>query len=383
MMNVAKALALAGCRVYLCSAKLDVNVDGGHVREISPSVFVLGEEFAGKRSMPYRIAVRFVPLILVGRYVRKLLHFVKMLEGQKVFYLYPQPEISVDLAALVLVKYLNGFRIYADINELRTTTLGNDRSGSVLRSFSRMIRYKLSERLTTVYDGLVAISTRLEKYFSRYNPNIIRVPILCGDAPSSTPCIAPFSTGNTFKLCFTGEIRLGKEGMEDLYQSFAKARDRYKNMELHLYGPVLKEQEGRILRDLPAALSIGDAICYHGIVDQSTLAHEICQYHLLLLVRPKTPQAQFGFSTKLGEYLVSGVPVLTTDTSDIPLFLKDGENAFVVTRTDPDIVSNKILDVISRYEMEAVDVVARAQKTARDSFHFAKYSQTLSNFLAA
>ncbi len=381
MMNVAKALASAGCGVYLCSSKLNVNVDYRHRREVFPNIFVVGEEYTDKRPLPYKIMIRYFHFFLMMRYLSRVLSIARNIEGERVFYLYPQPEVSMDIASLIFVKYINRFKIYADINELRTSSLTNDREFFVGRRIYMMAKFKLSENLASFYDGIVAISTKLEKYFSRYNPNIIRVPILCGDVQQSGQFIAPFGAGDVFKLCFTGEIRLDKEAFGDLYESMAKVKRKYPRIELHLYGPVLKEQQSRILHELPSKLGIADIVRYHGVWDQSILASEIRGYHLLLLVRPKTRQAQFGFSTKLGEYLVSGVPVLTTDTSDIPLFIKDNVNGFLVTTTDPDIVAKTILGIISKYDQISKKVSSSALTTARDFFHFRNYSEILSNFL--
>jgi glycosyltransferase involved in cell wall biosynthesis len=381
MMNVARALAFAGCNVYLCSSKLNVNVDRGHMREVFPNIFEVGEEYAGRRSLPYRIMNRFFHFFWVIRYLFRVLSIVRNIEGEKVFYLYPQPEISLDIASLVFAKILFRLKIYADINELRTATLSNDRTLAFGRRIYAVLKFQCLERFSFFYDGLVVISTRLEERFSRYNNNIIRVPVLCGDVDASDSVAAEFSPGDPFKLCFAGEIRFDKEGFGDLYRAVSEIRRRYEKLELHLYGPVLEDQRQRILHDVPEELGVLDCLHYHGVMDQTALASEIKAYHLMLLVRPKTRQAQFGFSTKLGEYLVSGVPVLTTDSSDIPLFIKDRINGFLVTTTDPDVVAKKILDIISEYDEIARKVGSRAQMTARDFFHFRNYSEILSNFL--
>ena len=49
----------------------------------------------------------------------------------------------------------------------------------------------------------------------------------------------------------------------------------------------------------------------------------------MVLPRPSSRQALGGFPTKLGEYLASARPVITTTTGDIPRKLFDGEAVFV------------------------------------------------------
>ena len=48
---------------------------------------------------------------------------------------------------------------------------------------------------------------------------------------------------------------------------------------------------------------------------------------MLILPRPMSIQANYGFP-KLGEYLVTGNPVIVTPVGDIPLYLKNKVNAY-------------------------------------------------------
>ena len=53
---------------------------------------------------------------------------------------------------------------------------------------------------------------------------------------------------------------------------------------------------------------------------------------VLALDRPNSIQAQCGFPTKLGEYLLTGNPVVVTKVGDIPLFLEDGVSALLAEK---------------------------------------------------
>lgn len=55
----------------------------------------------------------------------------------------------------------------------------------------------------------------------------------------------------------------------------------------------------------------------------------------LVLDRPNSLQAQYGFPTKLGEYLLTGNPVVVTKVGDIPLYLKDGVSALLSEDRNP------------------------------------------------
>lgn len=48
-----------------------------------------------------------------------------------------------------------------------------------------------------------------------------------------------------------------------------------------------------------------------------------------LVIRPNNQLSNFGFSTKIGESFMYGIPVLATDTSDNKDYIVDGENGYV------------------------------------------------------
>jgi glycosyltransferase involved in cell wall biosynthesis len=381
MMNVAKALASAGSSVYLCSSKLSVNVDRGHMREVLPNIFVVGEEYVGKRSVPYRIVNRYFHLFLVMRYLFVVLSIVRNIEGEKVFYLYPQPEASMDSAALLILKWLGGFRLFCDVNELRITNLENDTpiTNPLIRLFT-WAKYVYIEKLTHYYDGLVVISTNLERYFSRYSRNMMRVPILCepiGDAKSHQPL---WKDGEPFRMCFTGMVSFKKEGLGTLIESLAILKDTFLNFELCLYGPITELDEMNLER-LVEHYSLNQNIFYNGVVAQAEIPGKLRNAHLLLLVRPHNHQTHYGFSTKLSEYVSSGVPVLLTDVSDNGLYFKDGFSAFVLPNAEKDLIAEKILFIVKNYNATACFVAGNALTVAKENFDYRNYSIPLGSFL--
>lgn len=70
---------------------------------------------------------------------------------------------------------------------------------------------------------------------------------------------------------------------------------------------------------------------------------------LFVFSRPPSLQATYGFSTKLGEYLATGKPVVATRIGEIEVFLKDRHNAFLC---DPDVdsISDAICEVLDDYD---------------------------------
>lgn len=60
------------------------------------------------------------------------------------------------------------------------------------------------------------------------------------------------------------------------------------------------------------------------------VSQRLTEYSLLTFPRVLNLQTKFRFSTKLTEFMASGVPVFTANVSDNSLFVKDGLNGFIM-----------------------------------------------------
>lgn len=89
-----------------------------------------------------------------------------------------------------------------------------------------------------------------------------------------------------------------------------------------------------------------------------------------------------GFPTKFGESLAVGTPVITTPTSDLPRYLRDGYNGLVCSApTTEDLISvlRRALALTAQHRLE---MRRAARKTAENVFDFRHYSQSLTSLLA-
>jgi len=102
---------------------------------------------------------------------------------------------------------------------------------------------------------------------------------------------------------------------------------------------------------------------------------------LLIIPRPLNLQTKYGFSTKLSEYLISGVPVLVTNVSDNSLYIKDGYNGFIVEPGNYKKMGEKILYVISNYNKLKKTISMNAYQTAKEYFNYSNYSKDIFNFI--
>jgi glycosyltransferase involved in cell wall biosynthesis len=181
-----------------------------------------------------------------------------------------------------------------------------------------------------------------------------------------------------FRICFAGVISCIKEGFDILFEALQKVNS-VKNVQLYLYGP-LHENDKNALEKLVTAFNLSDKVFYVGNIDPDELLKEFVKYHLLILPRPLNLQTKYGFSTKLSEYLVSGVPVLVTDVSDNTLYIKDKINGYVVSPGSPLKMADKIIEIMDSYNANAADVAKNAKLTAAGEFDYKLFTRTFSDF---
>ena len=89
-------------------------------------------------------------------------------------------------------------------------------------------------------------------------------------------------------------------------------------------------------------------------------------------------RSQARFPTKIGEYLASGRPIITTAVGEMPFYFKDGQNAFMCEPGDPRTFAQKILEALQNPEL-ADQVGRQGYKTAHNVFHYALYRDTLTD----
>ena len=389
MINLAKALALEGVKVYLCSAILKHNINISNLQEVYPNIFLVGSENKIRSGRVRKKLQNFINILITSKYLKKIIKLTKQINGDKVFYIYPTTAISIDLVSLVYMKVRHNCKLFYDVNELRRAALYNrvfstnilKKAYEIILYISNFIKFWIVEILTKYYDGLICISTNIENYFKKYNKNTIRMPILSNISENPFYESPIYKDGGKFIICFTGMVSLKKEGFDIFYRALSIVKSKFKNFELYLYGPISKNEKKLLLNDLPCQYGIKKNIVYHGIVEQSKLIEKIRESNLLVIPRPLNLQTKYGFSTKLSEYLVSGIPILVTNVSDNALYIKDGYNGFIVKPGDYHEMADKILYIISNYNKLKDPVAKNAYNSAKENFNYANYSKKIYKFL--
>ena len=135
-------------------------------------------------------------------------------------------------------------------------------------------------------------------------------------------------------VAFCGTLSNKKDGVDLLIKAFSSVVCKDDSIKLVLLGKYNDKSDSLVNEELIHSLGLTNHVELLGDVSYEQVPHILKNAEVLALARPMSIQAQFGFPTKVGEYLLTGNPVVLTDVGDIPLFLKDGENALVARAGD-------------------------------------------------
>jgi glycosyltransferase involved in cell wall biosynthesis len=117
-----------------------------------------------------------------------------------------------------------------------------------------------------------------------------------------------------------------------------------------------------------------------GYVSREELLNRYAQASALLIPLFDDIRSRARFPTKIGEYLASGRPIITTSVGEISHYFLDGQNAFICAPGDPQVYGKKIVDAL-RNPIKATQIGHAGRETAEKNFHYEIYREAFFSWL--
>jgi glycosyltransferase involved in cell wall biosynthesis len=169
-----------------------------------------------------------------------------------------------------------------------------------------------------------------------------------------------------------------KDGVVNLIKIFSILGEKHDQLKLLLIGTA-SEPELMELKQLAEHLNARN-IVFYGSVARDEMPPLLCGAKILVLARPSSLQSTGGFPTKLGEYLATGKPVVVTKVGDIPRYLEDGENAYLVEPDDNNAFAEKLNFVLTHYD-DALKTAGKGKDLTDSIFNYKVQSRRIQDFL--
>jgi len=240
----------------------------------------------------------------------------------------------------------------------------------------KRIRTKIEFKL---FDGLIVISGALKDFFSKdlsLHTKLLEVPILIDSFKASSDK----TDLKTIKpnLVYTGSLCNDKDGVFILIKAYARIIKEHQNVRLIMTGDLDESPDKEKILTLIDRLNIKGKVELPGYVSKEKLHELTSTASALLLAKPESRQNRYNVATKIGEYLLTGRPVIISSIDPICRYLSHRENAFIV-EPDEYQVAQEIEFILDN--SKKADLVGLAGKEiALRLFDYKSHALRMNNF---
>lgn len=230
-----------------------------------------------------------------------------------------------------------------------------------------------------IFDAMILMTNSLKDYFNNHVTNKCKLQIIPMTVEIERFSIKhkPPIKGDYIAYC--GFMGGNKDGVNNLIDSFSKIVDAFHNIKLVLIGDGPTKEIDK-LKSQVNNLSLNEKVVFTGRIERDNIPSYLSNAKILALARPSSLQSTGGFPTKLGEYLSTGKPVIVTKVGEIPDYLTDNVNAFLVPADNNFAFAKRMKYVLKNYE-EALSVGKMGFQVAMRSFNYKIQSKNILNFL--
>ena len=278
---------------------------------------------------------------------------------------------------IINIVHKRGARIVRELCELPYGT-----SVETVRNIK--LRKKTFHRLFPKYDGFIAISDALCDIAKKYKSpqaQIIKIPILVDFEQYNL-----LDNSSDIKIPYifhSGTLYEQKDGILGMIEAFGIASQKL-SYPIRFILTGKKENSPHFLEidRLIEKYQLKDKIIFTGYLNNDELKDYLSKASLVIINKYRTQQNKYCFSTKLGEYLSAGKPLIITKVGEAMNWFIDGENSYLVDPEDVVLLAEKIVRAFSENE-ERCKIGENGKELCKKSFDYHMYSSKLHSFLGS
>jgi len=270
-----------------------------------------------------------------------------------------------------ILAILKKIKIYLELNELPYIT-----HKVFFENLKRYLTFKLA---FPCFDGFISISNSLFEVANKYKSfkaKVIKIPIIV--IPED------FYTKRKelgFPYIFhAGTLYEQKDGIIGMLKAFSIASKSLPKLKFVLTGNYKNSPDRDEIELVIKKEMIGDKVIFTGYLSIQELNEYMNGAILAIINKSNTKQNHYCFSTKLGEYLACGVPVIMTAVGEANYYLKNNVSAYIVEPNNPEQIAKKILLAFSAPE-ERKQIAEQGKKLINEDFNYIIQSKRILDFI--
>ena len=237
----------------------------------------------------------------------------------------------------------SGIRVVYDCTEWNDCAEGN----VLKRKYKKLDEKQIETKLTSQTDGLIVISHRMEKAYADCE-NLLRLPPLVDTSDPIWHQERERDDGR-FEFCFAGELGGNKESLESVVKAFGELEDD------RCFLRVIGVEKDAFCERYPecADLCNTDKIVFMGRLSHKETVGYVRNCDCYIFVRRSNNRNEAGFPTKFAEAATCGVPVITTNVSDIVEYIGKGVRGMILPGVGADLIADAVRSAVSAFGGES------------------------------
>lgn len=258
---------------------------------------------------------------------------LKQKECKNILYVYNS--FSIDNIFVIFFSRWFGYKVIVDIVEDYSVHL---EKVSFVLSLKLKANIFFEKHIKYLADGIVVLSSYLENRFRKITDNkipIVNIPI-SADVKSQS-IRKKFNSPIVFS--YSGSFGK-KDGLNFFLEAFKKILKIHPNCILYLSGRGNNPEQY-------IDETTKEKIKYLGYLSDQEYYELIQNSDILCMTRVNSGYANAGFPFKLGEYLATGNPVISSNVSDVSKYLTNGKDAIIVNPENTSELADAIDFLIS------------------------------------
>lgn len=279
---------------------------------------------------------------------------------------------SYNLIYYVVSKIINSKYLY-NVDEYPWRLIYPD-------NFSKFITKYYEKYFIKLFDGMIVMTTPLISYYKSKGRRDMRVFHLPMTVDPDRFINIELYERKSIDIVYCGSMSIYKDGVDILVEAFCQLASRYPKISLVLIGPNDDKKSIELINKIVSKYKLKGRVRFTGEVDREMIPSYLVNSDILTLSRPNSKQAEGGFPTKLGEYLMTGNPVVVTNVGEIPNYLKDRETAFIAEPNNVNSFKEKIDEILQNRE-DAIRIGLNGREIAMRNFNYKVYTKTLEKYL--
>lgn len=227
---------------------------------------------------------------------------------------------------------------------------------------------KIYIRICKKTDGVFVISNKIKDYFVKRGVHEGKVHVI-NMVVDSTRFEGLSKSEEHPYIAYCGTASNYKDGVDCLLTAFGIFHRKRPDVFLHIYGQTPSEKDRKLNNSIIEKNNLNEVVIMPGRIPANEIPVKLKNATMLVLARPSNVQSLYGFPTKLGEYLLTGNPVVVTRVGELDHFLEDKVSCIFAMPNDPVDLARQIEWGFENYEL-AYKIGKEGERVALRSFNY-------------